>query len=473
MTKIFLKKYQQDTPINTNTYLNIITCTYPRLGRINYLKHLKSLLDNQNKIRWIVVDDNDIIDQELIDFLPNYAIHLYCGPTRDKGHAQRNMALEYIHDNNLDGIIYNADDDNKFDNKIFDELRKTNHIGILPVGNFPTPKGGSERPIIINGKFKSWNSFWHRKFPVDMAGFAFNATLLRNLKKPYWKHKGVGGESEFLSKIASSEKDLQFLCNNCNDTYVWHNELLSQPFIHAKEHIDLNTKENGPIFGKTSGSKEQYNEIKYKIFNNNITDDKIKLIEKIFIDTEGVYNSPDRAELCAIANEIMQLPHGSDIVEIGCWRGRTTTLISNFKQDSNRLLVVDNFESNNGLTHEPHTKKNNIELFNKTIEKFNLKDKIHIIDTDSTKIKWSKYVQKNNISCIFYDGDPSLLSIKKTILNIMPYINEKKCTIIFHDAAWADHRSFINTLCIKYKFFIDKYINIWEGLVILHRNNIK
>ena len=468
MTKIFLKKYSSlsDNKHINNIYLNIITCTYPRPGRINYLNHLKSLLDNEKNIRWIVIDDNDHLDQELSDFLPNYSIHLYCGPTRDKGHAQRNMGLEYINDNNLDGIIYNADDDNKFDVKIFDELRKTTHISILPVGNFPTPRGGSERPIIINGKFKSWNSFWHRKFPVDMAGFAFNSKLLKKLNKPYWKHKGVGGESEFLSKIAQSEKDLQFLCNDCNDTYVWHNELLAQPFISAKTHIELKTKEKGPRFGKTSGTLEQYQEIKEKIFHDNITDEQIQIIEDIFINTEGVYDSPDRSELCVIANEIMNLS-GGDIVEVGCWRGRTTTLISKFKQENSGLFVLDHFHSSDGLTYDPSSKDKNLELFNETINKFNIKN-ISLILEDSTKIQWSKLINKNKIGCIFYDGDPALLSIRKTILNLLPYTH-KNCKIIFHDASWRDHQSFIQTLCNKYKFNIDKYLNIWEGLVVLKR----
>lgn len=467
MTKIFLKKYPKDTSVNTNIYVNIITCTYPRLGRINYLQHLKSLLDNQNKIRWIVVDDNDSIDQELVDFLPNYAIHLYCGPTRDKGHAQRNMALEYINDNKLDGIIYNADDDNKFHSNIFDELRQTHNIGILPVGNFPTPKGGSERPIIINGKFKSWNSFWHRKFPVDMAGFAFNAKLLNNLKRPYWKHTGVGGESEFLSKIASSEKDLEFLCNNCNETYVWHNELLSIPYISAKTTINIESKEQGPRFGQTSGTQKQYEEIKQKIFTN-ATDHDIKLIEDIFVGTDGVFNSPDRAELCAIAQTVSEIGNGY-IVEIGCWRGRTTTILSKFKKQSNHLFVVDHFNSNNGLTNQPKTKQENLQLFQNTIKKFDIKNQLTIIEQDSTRISWNKYCdKKQKISCIFYDGDPSLLSIKKTILNIVPYMTND-CTIIFHDASWRDHQSFVNTLCTKYDFNLDTYINIWEGLVILKR----
>lgn len=40
-----------------------------------------------------------------------------------------------------------------------------------------------------------------RKFPIDMAGFAFDAQLLHGLQSPIWNHHGVGGESEFLEKL--------------------------------------------------------------------------------------------------------------------------------------------------------------------------------------------------------------------------------------------------------------------------------
>ena len=43
--------------------------------------------------------------------------------------------------------------------------------------------------------------------------------------KKLWMHRGVGGESEFISSIAVSDSDFEFLCNNCTLCYVKHNEL--------------------------------------------------------------------------------------------------------------------------------------------------------------------------------------------------------------------------------------------------------
>lgn len=229
MTKIFIKKNNIIiNNINRDKYLNIITCTYHRPPRLKYLNHLKELLCKESKIRWFVIDDAKSEDIDLKNFLPNFAIYLHIGPTRDKGHAQRNLALEYIYDNKLDGLIYNADDDNRYDVKIFDELRRTDKFAFLPVGgDIIGVDGTPERPIISKtGKFIRWNSYWQRKYSIDMGGFCFDSSLLSELKKPFWIHHGAGGETEFIDKLIRSPKEAQFLCDNCTKAYCFHNELL-------------------------------------------------------------------------------------------------------------------------------------------------------------------------------------------------------------------------------------------------------
>lgn len=212
-----------------NKYLNIITATYPRPYRLHYLNHLKTLLCFQDHIRWFVIDDNYNIDKELQNFLPNFAIYKNIGPSKDKGHMQRNLALEYIYDNKLDGIIYNADDDNRYDIRIFEEIRKTKHFSMFPVGgDIKGVETKSERPIVDTKtkKFIKWDSVWgDRKYPMDMGGFAFNSILLQKLQKPLWRHEGIGGESEFIDKIIDSVDDIEFLCNDCTQTWVFHNAL--------------------------------------------------------------------------------------------------------------------------------------------------------------------------------------------------------------------------------------------------------
>lgn len=202
----------------------VVTATHKRHGRMPMIGHLKSILDQREDVRWIVVEDSDEKDPELADFLPPYATHLNFGPTKDGGNAQRNLAFEHIADSGLEGVVYNADDDNKYDPSLFDEILKTKKVSMFPVGNLGPH--GVERPIILNGKFVRWDAGWaERKFPVDMAGFAFQSDLLKKLQRPFWTHSGRGGESEFISKLVESVEEIEFLCNRCTDVFVWHNEL--------------------------------------------------------------------------------------------------------------------------------------------------------------------------------------------------------------------------------------------------------
>jgi hypothetical protein len=206
--------------------LIIITITYNRPKRIEMISHLKSILDDRNDVTWIVVEDDCSLNNQLKSILPRYSKYLCIGPTKDKGHVQRNLALEYIVKNKLSGIIYNADDDNRYKPELFDEILKTKNFSILPVGNLGP--NNIEKPIISsNNKIIDWDANWkERKYPVDMAGFAFHSDNLKRLKKPYWQFNGLGGETEFIEKCIQSSEELELLCDNCTKVMVWHNGLL-------------------------------------------------------------------------------------------------------------------------------------------------------------------------------------------------------------------------------------------------------
>jgi hypothetical protein len=208
-------------------YINIITCTFERdfINRLSLLDHLKNILSKQDRVRWFVVDDTDSPDQNLVNFLPEFATYMFIGPSRDKGHKQRNLALEYIYDNRLDGLIYNADDDNKYHPDIFKCLKKTKKFSVIPVGNLGP--NGVEKAILNNGQLQSWDAGWNtRKYPLDMASFCFDSSLLYRLNKPFWDFKGLGGESEFIEKIIDSPEEIEFLLHEDSNIYVWHNGLL-------------------------------------------------------------------------------------------------------------------------------------------------------------------------------------------------------------------------------------------------------
>lgn len=204
--------------------LILVTPTYNKPGRLSLLKNLSIMIGSLKDTKWIIVEDNDTIYPEVQNILPENAIYLAHGPTRNGGNAQRNHAYEYIKENKMTGIIYNLDDDNIYHVDIFKELRKVKHVGFLPVGNLGP--NGVERPVLNDeGNFIGWDAHWlHRRYCTDMAGFAFNSELLQKLESPLWNfHRHGGGETEFLEKILNDISEAEFLCDNCKTVYVWHN----------------------------------------------------------------------------------------------------------------------------------------------------------------------------------------------------------------------------------------------------------
>lgn len=203
--------------------LIVVTPTHERPGRIGMLASLRGHLDRTEDVSWVVVEDGppDIAVRAL---LPSYAAYLHLEGRSDFGNPQRNLALQYVRDSGTEGIVYNADDDNLYRTELFEEIRRTKRLSVLPVGNLG-PRG-VERPVIVDGRLRYWDSMWkHRKFPVDMAGFAFHSDLLKELGNPLWGHRGRGGESEFISRLVHSPEELEFLCDGCRKVLVWHNGL--------------------------------------------------------------------------------------------------------------------------------------------------------------------------------------------------------------------------------------------------------
>ena len=135
-----------------------VTPTYKNHKRVFFISECIKVFSNIQNLIWILCEDANSIDIEINEILSKSGItykYLSFGPTKDKGNEQRNFCYEYIVNNNINGIIYNADDDNEYDIKLFDEIKKTKNISIFPVGNLGP--NGIERPIIQNGKINKWN----------------------------------------------------------------------------------------------------------------------------------------------------------------------------------------------------------------------------------------------------------------------------------------------------------------------------
>jgi galactosylgalactosylxylosylprotein 3-beta-glucuronosyltransferase 3 len=202
----------------------VVTPTYDRPGRIALLQRCVEVFREIAGLHWIVVEDGALPDPAVAHLLATSGIlHtlLAHGPTRAWGNAGRDTALRHIRDHALPGIVYLADDDNYYERPLFAELRRVKHVGVLPVGLLGP--SGIERPILGGGRIVGWSAHWKsRQFPIDMAGFAFDATLLQGFAGPIWTYRARGGESEFLERLVNSADQLEILCDGCRCCHVWH-----------------------------------------------------------------------------------------------------------------------------------------------------------------------------------------------------------------------------------------------------------
>ena len=80
------------------------------------------------------------------------------------------------------GVIYFADDDNTYDERLFLEIRKTKKISVFPVGLLSGRPVST--PVVKNGEIVDFYEGWigGREFPIDMAGFAFTVKVLKEVK---------------------------------------------------------------------------------------------------------------------------------------------------------------------------------------------------------------------------------------------------------------------------------------------------
>jgi hypothetical protein len=231
MSNVIMISKQNTYPQECNQkQIIVVTPTYKRAEQLQYLRRCLGTFSQIPNLIWIIVEDSKQKSNEICLMLDKSEIrflHLCIGPTERWGNSQRDLGLDYIVNQNLKGVVYLADDDNYYELKLFDEIRKTRRVAILPVGHLGPLE--VERPIVRRGEVVQWHADWtQRKYPVNMAGFAFSAALLHALKKPYWIEELWGGETEFLERIINREDEIEFLCDDCKQCYVWHNQPLNE-----------------------------------------------------------------------------------------------------------------------------------------------------------------------------------------------------------------------------------------------------
>jgi len=101
---------------------------------------------------------------------------------KPRGVSNRNAAIDWIRQHAKSGVVYFADDDNSYDIRLFEEMRHTKKVSMWPVG-LVTKTALSSPVVDVDGKVVDFFDGWisNRKFPVDMAGFAFSVQLLKEV----------------------------------------------------------------------------------------------------------------------------------------------------------------------------------------------------------------------------------------------------------------------------------------------------
>lgn len=221
--------------------INIITPTHSRPGRLEYMTRMCETLKKLPAIRWIVIEDGEETNraiQRLLAIQRINHVYLAVGPSQDKGNTPRNLGIHYLRAKKLDGVVYFADDDNAYDRRLFAEIRKTRRVSVFPVGHLGP--NGIERPVVRGGKITEWDAGWlERKFPVDMAGFAIHSRLFHQKPDTVWFYNVDGGETELMEMFIDSQAELETLCQDCKNCYVWHNHPLRQPLPKTRFSLPL------------------------------------------------------------------------------------------------------------------------------------------------------------------------------------------------------------------------------------------
>ncbi|XP_064080585.1 galactosylgalactosylxylosylprotein 3-beta-glucuronosyltransferase S-like [Macrobrachium nipponense] len=189
----FLSRAARFAELQHQRMIYVITPTYPRVNQIPEMTRLAQTLMLVPDVHWIVAEDNVEENIQLVEYLISTGLpYTYLKSPMPRqmnrwkmppvGVSGRRAGLAWIRANVKTGVVYFADDDNTYDYRIFEEIRSTQAVSMFPAG-FVTRLQLST-PILKNGKFAGWYDGWiaDRKYPVDMATFAFSIELLLKLR---------------------------------------------------------------------------------------------------------------------------------------------------------------------------------------------------------------------------------------------------------------------------------------------------
>ncbi|KAJ3112765.1 Galactosylgalactosylxylosylprotein 3-beta-glucuronosyltransferase 2 [Physocladia obscura] len=255
-------------PQQQQQWIFFVTPTYERPTQIADMVRLSQTLSHDPSIYWIVIEDRAncsmrvrwILERSGLHFAhlsvlspkpqppPDYTNKTIPPNSISRGVSQRNAALDLITAEKFTGVVYFGDDDNVYDTRLFNELRKTQRVavfGVAFVGN-----GKYERCVVdAGGRVVALLSNWAagRKFSMDMGGFAVHSRVLSLVPEdkvrplPRFRSSVRKGflETDFIEQIVDHVGQLEPLMDNCTRFYVWHVQTDVQNMMEKVESDDL------------------------------------------------------------------------------------------------------------------------------------------------------------------------------------------------------------------------------------------
>ncbi|KAI6194400.1 Galactosylgalactosylxylosylprotein 3-beta-glucuronosyltransferase [Aphelenchoides besseyi] len=232
-----------------------ITPTKRRPAQKADLIRLYQTLSYVPNLYWIVVEDAEQPSSAIDEILARTrlkSVHLSAltppqKRLRDKdpnwrlprGVIQRNTALKWIRSNFgtlHNGVVFFGDDDNVYDWRLFEQIRSVSKIGVWPVGLV----GGLlvETPLLTNGNIVGFSSIWkkERPFPIDMAAFAVNLTIVNEHPEAEFSYDVPRGYQQQATWVNGKVCFLVLLSNNS----ILGQNFYYPPDFNYKVHGNLN-----------------------------------------------------------------------------------------------------------------------------------------------------------------------------------------------------------------------------------------
>ncbi|VDI29369.1 Hypothetical predicted protein [Mytilus galloprovincialis] len=208
---------QDDIPL-----IYVVTATYQRLVQRAELTRLSNAFRLVKRLHWIVVEPDGQISLNIQKLLNSSGINFTYFAQETNPSDQKNAGIGWIRTNHNPAVQA--------------VLRYTKKLSAWPVAFSGRRK--YETPIVENGKvvrFSAWNT--HRKFPIDMAGFAINVKVLWKYHPRFTGMKDFHNgfeETHFLEQCCTVD-DIEPRADNCTKILVWHTKT-KKPTIDKIDH---------------------------------------------------------------------------------------------------------------------------------------------------------------------------------------------------------------------------------------------